>query len=279
MLTERQNLARRGKRLEYFTIAWNSLEGLIAVSAGAIAGSISLVGFGVDSFIEVTSGSALLWRMSMDADAPRREAAERGSLRIVGVCFLALAAYVAVEAVRDLIGRDTAGHSVPGILLACVSLVVMPLLSRAKRRIGTAMQSRGMHADARQAEFCTYLAAILLGGLLVNLLWTASGAVLFMVAWASVVRGQSVAPVADHDDHRVVFELGWAGDWSHDKGWHPKGGTFAFEMTPIEHWLELEFGVSAIRADGVTEVPIDVLFKKPWQFSRQVEFMVGIGRN
>jgi hypothetical protein len=68
-----------------------------------------------------------------------------------------------------------------------------------------------------------------------------------------------------------------AGDWSHDEGWHPKGGTFAFEVTPIEHWLELEFGVSAIRADGVTEVPIDVLFKKPWQFSGQVEVMVGIG--
>jgi hypothetical protein len=90
MMTERQALAGRGKRLEYFTIAWNSLEGLIAVSAGALAGSISLVGFGVDSFIEVTSGSALLWRLSVDSDVHRREHFERRTLRIVGACFLAL---------------------------------------------------------------------------------------------------------------------------------------------------------------------------------------------
>jgi divalent metal cation (Fe/Co/Zn/Cd) transporter len=170
-VTDRQLLARRGKRLEYFTIAWNSLEGLIAVTAGVFAGSISLVGFGVDSFIEVTSGSALLWRLSMDADLHRREQSERLTLRIVGGCFLALAGYVTYEAVRNLIGQEAAAHSVPGILLACVSLVVMPLLSRAKRRVGTAMLSRAMQADARQTEFCTYLSAILLGGLLLNLLW------------------------------------------------------------------------------------------------------------
>ena len=170
-VTDRQVLARRGKRLEYFTIAWNSLEGLIAVTAGVFAGSISLVGFGVDSFIEVTSGSALLWRMSIDADAHRREHSERLTLRIVGGCFLALAAYVTYEAVRDLIGQEAAAHSVPGILLACVSLAVMPLLSRAKRRVGAAMHSRAMQADARQTEFCTYLSAILLGGLLLNVLW------------------------------------------------------------------------------------------------------------
>src|SRR6266478_5920757 len=100
---DRQLIAQRGRQLEYFTIAWNSLEGLIAVSAGALAGSISLVGFGVDSFIEVTSGSALLWRMSLDADTYRRDDIERRTLRIVGLCFLALAAYIAYEAVRDLV--------------------------------------------------------------------------------------------------------------------------------------------------------------------------------
>jgi divalent metal cation (Fe/Co/Zn/Cd) transporter len=113
-MTDREILAQRGKRLEYFTIGWNSLEGLIAVSAGAVAGSISLVGFGVDSFIEVTSGSALLWRMAMDADAHRREHFERRALRIVGGCFLALAAYVAYEAVRDLIGQEAADHTLVG---------------------------------------------------------------------------------------------------------------------------------------------------------------------
>jgi divalent metal cation (Fe/Co/Zn/Cd) transporter len=171
MMTDREVLAQRGRRLEYFTIAWNSVEGLVAVGAGAMAGSISLVGFGVDSFIEVTSGSALLWRMSMDADTDRREAIEQRTLQIVGGCFLTLAAYVAFEAVRDLVAEAHPAHSLPGILLACVSLVVMPILSSAKRRVGTAMQSRAMHADARQTEFCTYLSAILLGGLGLNLLW------------------------------------------------------------------------------------------------------------
>jgi divalent metal cation (Fe/Co/Zn/Cd) transporter len=170
-VSDRSVLAQQGKRLEYFTIGWNSLEGLIAVTAGAVAGSISLVGFGIDSFIEVTSGSALLWRMSMDADVHRREQTERRSLRIVGVCFLGLAAYVAYEAIRTLILREAPAHSPTGIALACVSLVVMPLLSRAKRRVGRAMCSAAMQADARQTEFCTYLSAILLGGLLMNMLW------------------------------------------------------------------------------------------------------------
>ena len=81
----------------------------------------------------------------------------------------------------------------------------------------------------------------------------------------------------EEQDHRIVYELGWAADWSHAEGVHPKGATLAFKVTPIEHFLELEFGVTAIRADGKTEIPVDVLFKKPWQFSRQFELMVGIG--
>src|SRR6476469_4741549 len=94
---DRQAVIRRGKHLEYFTIVWNSVEGLVAVVAGALAGSISLVGFGVDSFIEVVSGSVLLWRMSVDADIHRRERNEKLSLKIVGVCFLVLAVYVGYE--------------------------------------------------------------------------------------------------------------------------------------------------------------------------------------
>jgi divalent metal cation (Fe/Co/Zn/Cd) transporter len=169
--SDRQPLAARGRRLEYFTIAWNTAEGLVAVAAGAAAGSISLLGFGVDSFIEVASGSAVLWRMSVDADACQRARSERISLRIVGWCFLALAAYVACEAVLDLASEAPAAHSLVGILLACASLVVMPLLSRAKRGVGTGLQSAAMHADARQTQFCTYLSAILLGGLLLNTFW------------------------------------------------------------------------------------------------------------
>jgi divalent metal cation (Fe/Co/Zn/Cd) transporter len=100
----------RGKRLEYLTIAWNSLEGLVALIAGAVAGSISLVGFGIDSFIEVTSGAALLWRMSVDADVEGRERNERSSLRIVGVCFLVLAAYILYESISDLTARRAPQH-------------------------------------------------------------------------------------------------------------------------------------------------------------------------
>jgi divalent metal cation (Fe/Co/Zn/Cd) transporter len=166
--TTRQAVVQRGKRLEYFTIAWNSLEGLVAVVAGAIAGSISLVGFGIDSFIEVTSGATLLWRMNVDRDAHKRERNERLSLRIVGVCFVALAIYVAYEAVNNLIARKAPEHSFPGIVLACVSLIVMPILSRAKKKVGKALGSVAMTADAKQTDFCIYLSAILLAGLLLN---------------------------------------------------------------------------------------------------------------
>ena len=101
---------------------------------------------------------------------------------------------------------------------------------------------------------------------------------LLMMACASVVHAQPVSPVpADDGDHAIVFELGWAGDWSPAEGLHPKGGTFAFEVTPVEGWLEVEVGVAATWADGGTEVPVDVLFKKPWQFSRQFELMIGAG--
>jgi divalent metal cation (Fe/Co/Zn/Cd) transporter len=164
----REEVTLRGKRLEYFTIVWNSLEGLIAVVAGALAGSISLVGFGIDSFIEVTSGGVLLWRMAVDADVRRRERNEKLSLRIVGTCFLALAAYILYESISDLAKHKLPEHSIPGIILACVSLIVMPILSRAKRRVGSELGSRAMEADARQTDFCVYLSAILLAGLLLN---------------------------------------------------------------------------------------------------------------
>jgi divalent metal cation (Fe/Co/Zn/Cd) transporter len=164
----REASAERGKRLEYFTIAWNSIEGLLAVIAGAIAGSISLIGFGMDSFIEVASGAALLWRMTVDADARGRERNERISLRIVGICFVALALYLGYESLSDLLGKKAPQHSIPGIILACVSLVVMPILSRAKKKVGTALGSAAMSADARQTDFCVYLSVILLAGLLLN---------------------------------------------------------------------------------------------------------------
>jgi cation diffusion facilitator family transporter len=183
----RQAATRRGKLVEYFTIAWNSLEGVVAVVAGALAGSISLVGFGIDSFIEVTSGSVLLWRMSVDGDVFNRERNEKLSLRIVGVCFLALSVFVGYEAVSTLITRKAPEHSIPGIILACASLVVMPLLSRAKKRVGKALGSTAMHADAKQTDFCVYLSAVLLGGLLLN--------ALFGWWWADPIAALVMAPI------------------------------------------------------------------------------------
>jgi divalent metal cation (Fe/Co/Zn/Cd) transporter len=181
----RADAARHGRKLEYFTIAWNSLEGLIAIAAGEIAGSISLVGFGIDSLIEVTSGATLLWRMGVDAQESERERLERVSLRIVGLCFIALAIYIAFEAAMNLWNRQPPDRSLVGIVLACVSLVVMPVLSRAKRKVAAALNSAAMHADAKQTEFCTYLSAILLGGLVLNALlgwWWADPAAALVMA-------------------------------------------------------------------------------------------------
>lgn len=113
-----------------------TIEGLLAVALGAVAGSISLVGFGLDSFIELMSGSALLWRMSVDADLERREFNERQALRIVGICFLLLVVYIADESGADLLLRRAPEQGPPGVILACVLLAVMPILSRAKRRLG-----------------------------------------------------------------------------------------------------------------------------------------------
>jgi divalent metal cation (Fe/Co/Zn/Cd) transporter len=187
LTVDRQRTAHRGRRLEYFTVAWNTLEGLVAMVAGAFAGSISLVGFGVDSFIEVVSGAAVLWRMSVDADLHRREKNERLALRIVGICFVGLALYIGYESITDLVHRKIPESSLAGIILATISLIVMPLLSRAKKRVGKELGSAAMNADAKQAEFCTCLSAILLGGLLLN---TAFG-----IWWADPVAALIMVPI------------------------------------------------------------------------------------
>ncbi len=184
---DRTQLVRRGRRLEYFTVAYNCLEGLISIVAGLIAGSVSLLGFGLDSLIEVTSGAALLWRLRHDADEFRREHVEKLTLRIVGLCFLALAAYVAYESLESLIRHLAPERSILGIAIAGVSLVVMPLLARAKRQIASGISSAAMYADSRQTDFCTYLSAILLGGLLLNAVagWW----------WADPVAGIIMVPI------------------------------------------------------------------------------------
>jgi divalent metal cation (Fe/Co/Zn/Cd) transporter len=158
---------RRGRSLEYLTIIWNMLEGLVAVGSGLVAGSVALVGFGIDSFVESLSGGALLWRLRSDDDSERRE---KIALKVVGVSFLALAAYVAFDAVKSLVRHEPPEASYVGIALAGLSLVVMPLLARAKRRVAAGLGSRALEADSRQTDICAYLSAILLGGLLLNAL-------------------------------------------------------------------------------------------------------------
>jgi divalent metal cation (Fe/Co/Zn/Cd) transporter len=168
--------------LEYLTLAWNSLEAVAAIGAGVIAGSIALVGFGLDSVIECFSGSVLLWRLREGQEGERRE---RMALRLVGASFLALAVYVAYDAISVLARHDAPEKSWFGVAVAIASLIAMPLLARAKRRVATELTSRALHADARQTDICAYLSAILLGGLLMNALlhwwWADPVAALVMV--------------------------------------------------------------------------------------------------
>lgn len=164
---ERVQLIKRGMLLEYFTIAWNLLEGLVAVGSGIIAGSPSLVGFGFDSFIESTSGAALLWRLRVD-DEETRERREQIALRLVGISFLILAAYVAYDSITTLIWRESPERSYLGIALLIISLIVMPVLARSKRQVAKQIKSRALEADSKQTDLCVYLSAISLGGLALN---------------------------------------------------------------------------------------------------------------
>ena len=125
----RTQFVQRGRRLQYLTIAWNSVEFVIALVAGFLAGSIALIGFGLDSAIEVASSLAALWRLGRDHDEVSRERAEQHALRLIGVCFLVLACYILYESVYDFMNRISPQHSIIGILLAALYLMVMPWLA------------------------------------------------------------------------------------------------------------------------------------------------------
>ncbi|MFN8647519.1 MAG: cation transporter [Gemmatimonadales bacterium] len=165
---ERTRLVRRSSRLTALTVAYNLLEGVISLVAGALAGSVSLIGFGIDSGIEVLASATALWRLGRDGEPAARAAAERRALRIIAVSFFGLAAYVSWDAVATLLTRTAPDRSPVGIALASASLVVMPLLAGAKRRVALSLESRALVAEARQTTICTWLSAILLGGLLLN---------------------------------------------------------------------------------------------------------------
>ena len=195
MADTRDAVIRRGKLLENFTVVWNLLEGFIAVGAGLMAGSIALVGFGFDSIIEVSSAVVLIWRLH-HAKGEEDEAAENRARKLVGVCFLALAAYVAFDSVKSLARKERPEESIVGIVLAIFSVVIMPLVAREKRKIARALNSGAMHADSQQTQLCAYLSAILLFGLLANALvgWW----------WADPLAGLVMVPIIINEGVEVV---------------------------------------------------------------------------
>jgi divalent metal cation (Fe/Co/Zn/Cd) transporter len=164
----RREQLRQGLTLEYLTIGWNVLECLVAVVAGLIAGSVALVGFGFDSAIESASAVVLVWRLHAERKGGHVETVERRALKLVGAGFLLLAAYVAVDGAYTLATRNKPEQSAVGIALAVASLIVMPILARAKRNAAGKLNSVALHADSRQSSLCAYLSAILLCGLLLN---------------------------------------------------------------------------------------------------------------
>lgn len=192
----RAALNEQARRLAWATIGYNTAEGVVAVAAGLAAGSVALVSFGLDSAVEVLSALAVSWQFSARGDAQARE---RTTLRLIAVAFFALAGYVAVDAVRSLATDAEARPSTVGIALAIASVLVMPLLSRAKRRVGRQLGSATVNADATQTELCTYLSAVLLGGLLLNATvgWT----------WADPLVAFVIAGVAGREGLQA-----WRGD-------------------------------------------------------------------
>ena len=179
----------RALQLAGFTVGWNVLEGCVAIGAGVMAGSIALVGFGVDSFVEVLSGLVMLWRLRAEsAGHLPNEEAERRAIRLIAVTFFLLAAYVSFESVRDLLMGDKAEPSTVGLILTAVSLVVMPVLAYKKRRLAREMGSASLQADSTETQLCVYLSITVFLGLAANTLfgwwWMDSVAALVVAAIA-----------------------------------------------------------------------------------------------
>lgn len=177
-------LSRRVRVLVRLTITYNVIEAVVAISAGTVASSTALIGFGLDSVIEVASAAAVAWQFA----GTDPQARERTALKVIAFSFFALAAYITVESVRTLLGADPAEHSATGIVLAALSLVIMPFLSAAQRRAGRELGSTSAVADSKQTLLCTYLSGVLLLGLVLNSL--------FGWSWADPVVALVIAAVA-----------------------------------------------------------------------------------
>jgi divalent metal cation (Fe/Co/Zn/Cd) transporter len=156
---------RAGRRVEYLSIAWTSLEAVIGITIGILAGSVALIGFGADSVIEVASSCVLLWRLAASSDER-----EKLAHRLVGACFFALAVYIAIDASVDLLKHEAPQATYLGMIYAAACVIVMPALARAKRRVAAQLGSDALHADSHQSDICAYLSVILLAGLALNAL-------------------------------------------------------------------------------------------------------------
>ncbi len=192
------SLERRALRLEYATVGWNTLEAAVALAAGIAAGSIALVGFGLDSAIEVFSASVVIRQLRGAS-----EARERRALRLIGLTFFALAAYVGFESLRDLFTQSRSEASVPGVVISAAALIVMPTLAWAKRRTGKALGSRTILADAAETLFCAWLAAATLAGLLLNATlgwWWADPAAGLVIAAFAIKNGREAFEGEGDDD-------------------------------------------------------------------------------
>jgi divalent metal cation (Fe/Co/Zn/Cd) transporter len=164
----RATLVRRGLWLNYITIGYNTMEAVVSIVAGVLAGSVALVGFGIDSAIEVTAAGAARWRLHADIRPDHRERVERISVRIIGWSFLALAVYVVADSASTLWQHEKPDTSIAGLGILVASVIVMPLLARAKRRVAFEMGSRTLAADAKQTSLCAYLSTIGLAGVALN---------------------------------------------------------------------------------------------------------------
>jgi divalent metal cation (Fe/Co/Zn/Cd) transporter len=171
-LAARSSALRRATKLELLSLGYNLAEAIVGVVAGAVAGSVALVGFGLDSVVESSSAAILLWRLRGEAQGHHTaEEAERRAVRLVALAFFALSGYVAVQATINLVGRATPDTSPIGIALALASVVIMPVLAARKRASARELDSRSMQADSRQTSLCTYMSAFLLAGLVSNALF------------------------------------------------------------------------------------------------------------
>jgi divalent metal cation (Fe/Co/Zn/Cd) transporter len=187
VVVPRLALVRRGLWLNYLTIGYNTIEAVVSLVAGVVAGSVALIGFGVDSAIEVTASVAAQWRLRSDRDSVRRERVEWLTRRVIGGSFLALSAYVAVDSVITLWQREAPEPSVVGLGILVLSAFVMPVLARAKRRVAVALGSRALEAEATQTSICAYLSVIALAGVALN---TFAG-----LSWADPVAALAMVPI------------------------------------------------------------------------------------